>query len=218
MSVLNSSHPNLSLSSEFEKDDMLAFLDISIKRREDGTVCRAVYRKPTWSGQYLNFNSFSPIQHKRALVRCLSYRARQICTPDTLDSEMNILRDTLISNGYPVKFIECHIKPTIQKPQVTSVSKKPVYMELPYKGDNIMLLLTRRLTQVIQRTFNAATLRFISRTRSLAFPPIKTRIPELSTSHCIYQFTCSCGDTYIGRTDRCLRLRMRNTSPSTWKT
>ncbi|KAA3676340.1 uncharacterized protein DEA37_0008136 [Paragonimus westermani] len=199
--------------SLFGKEDTLAFLDINIKRRNDGTVCRSVHRKSTWGGQYLNFNSFSPIQHKRSLVRCLFHRARIIRTGDTLDAELKFIRDTLVSNGYPLGFIAFHSKPKLINPQETSVPKKPVYMQLPYKGDSNMSFLTRRLMQAIQRTYNAATLRLLSRTKSLTLPHIKTRISELSTSHCIYQFTCSCGDVYIGRTDRSLRLRMKEHVP-----
>ncbi|KAF7261856.1 hypothetical protein EG68_00788 [Paragonimus skrjabini miyazakii] len=73
---LNSCHSNLKVTCEFEANNCLPFLDILICRREDGSIRRVVYRKPTWSGQYQNFNSFTPIQHKRALINTLFIRAR----------------------------------------------------------------------------------------------------------------------------------------------
>ncbi|KAA3670739.1 uncharacterized protein DEA37_0010853, partial [Paragonimus westermani] len=64
---LNSCHPNLKVTCEFEVGNCLPFLDILISRREDGSVRRTVCKKPTGSSQYLNFSIFTPIQHKRTL-------------------------------------------------------------------------------------------------------------------------------------------------------
>ena len=54
----NSLHSNLRLTSERESDNSISFLDILITRKEDGFIKRFVYRKSTWTGQYLNFYSF----------------------------------------------------------------------------------------------------------------------------------------------------------------
>ena len=34
-------------------------------------------------------------------------------------------------------------------------------------------------------------------------------LPVLETSNCIYEFTCMCESIYIGRTDRCLSIRVK---------
>ncbi|KAA3673474.1 uncharacterized protein DEA37_0013030 [Paragonimus westermani] len=90
----NSCHPNLKVTCEFETDNCLPFLDILISRREDGSIKRAVYRKSTWSGQYLNFSSFTLVRHKRALVNTLFTRARQICTQDSHAKELDLITST----------------------------------------------------------------------------------------------------------------------------
>jgi hypothetical protein len=64
-SFLNSIHPNISFTCEFENDNAIAFLDIMISRQPDGTMSRSIYRKPTWTGQYQNFFSFIPEEYKR---------------------------------------------------------------------------------------------------------------------------------------------------------
>ena len=53
---MNSTHENIKSTKEIEKDNSLAFLDILI------------YRKPTFSGVYLNFNSYVPGEYKKALL------------------------------------------------------------------------------------------------------------------------------------------------------
>ena len=86
--VLNNAHPNIKLSIEYESENCLSFLDVKICRRPDGTISRSVHRKGTWTGQYLHFSSFVPVQHKRGLVRTLFDRASKIRTEDTIDTEL----------------------------------------------------------------------------------------------------------------------------------
>ena len=48
---LNNVHPNLRVTCEYETNESLPFLDVLIRRNEDGSISRSVYRKPKWSGQ-----------------------------------------------------------------------------------------------------------------------------------------------------------------------
>ena len=54
---MNSCHQNMRFTSELENDDVLAFLDIKVIR-SNGCFLTSVYRKPTFSGVYTNYNSF----------------------------------------------------------------------------------------------------------------------------------------------------------------
>ena len=71
-------HPNLSVSFEKERNNQLAFLDVLMTWRPDGTIQRNVHRKKTWTGQYLHFSSFCPVSYKQDLVRTLFHRVRTI--------------------------------------------------------------------------------------------------------------------------------------------
>ena len=64
---LNSKHQNISFTTESEHDNQLPFLDVFI-RRDNGTFCTSVYRKPTFSGVYSNFYSFMPQLYKLNLI------------------------------------------------------------------------------------------------------------------------------------------------------
>ena len=88
-------HPNIKFTCETERDNQIPFLDVLLKRREDGSIQRSVYQKPTNSGQYLHFESAVPIEHKRALVKTLFNRARRICTADTLEANEERIRKIL---------------------------------------------------------------------------------------------------------------------------
>ena len=66
----------------------LPFLDTLLKRKDDSSLDITVYRKPTHTDRYLNFQSHHPVHVKRGLVRCLYDRAKNIvCSQDGLRKE-----------------------------------------------------------------------------------------------------------------------------------
>ena len=75
---LNDVCPTIKFTMELEKDGSLPFLDTKLTRREDGTLNVTVFRKQTHTDRYLHFNSHHPLSAKRAAVRSLFDRARNI--------------------------------------------------------------------------------------------------------------------------------------------
>ena len=63
-----------------EQDGKLPFLDLLLNRTEDGDLKLHIYRKPTHTDQYLNFNSHHPIEHKLSVVRTLLDRSQSLVT------------------------------------------------------------------------------------------------------------------------------------------
>ena len=53
----------MSFSMETEKENKLSFLDVEVIH-EQGNFTTTVYRKPTFSGVYRNFESFLPSVYK----------------------------------------------------------------------------------------------------------------------------------------------------------
>ena len=74
---VNSIRPSIQFNMEEEQDNKLPFLDILVTRTEQG-FRSFVYRNPTFTGQYLNFNSHHPYMVKKGIVRCLQHRAKTI--------------------------------------------------------------------------------------------------------------------------------------------
>ena len=70
---MNSRHRNIRFTYEEEQNDTLAFLDIKITRSPEGFTT-SVYRKKTFSGVYLNFGSFLPVEYKKGLIATLLHR------------------------------------------------------------------------------------------------------------------------------------------------
>jgi len=79
LSHLNSLHPSLCFTHEKESNHSLPFLDVLVERR-DSEFSTSVYKKPTFTGQYLGWNSFSPHKRKINLIGTLVHRAFMICS------------------------------------------------------------------------------------------------------------------------------------------
>nr|VZH93500.1 unnamed protein product [Spirometra erinaceieuropaei] len=210
----NNSHPSLTFSAAFEANNEIAFLDVLLHRQEDGSIQRRVFRKKTWTGQYINFHSFVPLNIKRNLVQGLAARVRRICSPETVEAELQKLRDTLHENGYPERFILRNIGECTAKPTMATAEKKDLFIRLPFQGDAASELVKRRLKTAITSAFPAANLRVCFTNSPLLRLGGKDQLPLQATSMCIYSFTCSCGAGYIGRTTRRLEKRVREHIPA----
>ena len=81
---VNTIRPSIQFTMEKEKDNQLAFLDILITHTECGFKT-SVYRKPTFTGQYLNFDSHHPYSVKHVIARCLQHRAQTISSDSHTD-------------------------------------------------------------------------------------------------------------------------------------
>ena len=98
---LNSIRPSIHFTREKEQDNKLSFLDVLLTRTEQG-FRSSVYRKPTFTGQYPNFNFHHPYTVKKGIVRCLQHRAKTISSnTDAYQEEMISLRHNLHRNNYP---------------------------------------------------------------------------------------------------------------------
>ena len=102
LSHLNSQHEKIKFTREPEKDGKLPALDVLLLRNNDGALDTKVYRKPTHSNQYMNFNSSQPLQHKLGVIRTLNHRADTNVTrkEDRLE-EKKLIQDVLAVNDYP---------------------------------------------------------------------------------------------------------------------
>ena len=98
--LLNALHPALKFTLEQESGGKLPFMDVFVERVTDGFQW-SVYRKPTSTGLYVQWDSFVPTSHKINFIRSLTVRAFKICSPSTLDKELANLRYTFAKNAYP---------------------------------------------------------------------------------------------------------------------
>ena len=79
LDFLNTLHPNIKFTTEKEKDGCIPFLDVLVKRKGDRLITE-MYRKPTFTGVYLHWDSLTSRKYKIGLIKCLLNRIRRICS------------------------------------------------------------------------------------------------------------------------------------------
>ena len=129
---LNSLYPSLRFTYEKESNYSLPFLDVLVKRH-DLEFLTSVYKKPTFTGQYLRWNSFSPQNRKINLVGTFVHRAFIICSKSKLDPELGKIRSILLENGYLQHAINSTFKQKLKQLNsnpVHTVEKCPVYLHI----------------------------------------------------------------------------------------
>ena len=115
VNYMNSKHPNIKLTLEFEENDSFCFLNVKITRRNNQLVT-SVFPKATFSGIFTNFKSFMPVGHKFGLVYILLHRSFSICSSyEKFYEEIVLLKDIFKKNEYPQFFIDKCIKKNLSK-------------------------------------------------------------------------------------------------------
>ena len=209
---LNSIHHSIKFTIEEEKENCLPFLDTLIKRREDGSISVSVYRKPTHTDQYLNFNSNHPTSTKEAVISALLRRANDIVSdPKDLDEEKDRITNVLTSNGYSNQSIT-KVKRKMERKQGTNnldnnnveKTEPKKYISLPYVPGTSELLRRIFSTHNIKCSFHSPTTlrRFLSKP--------KDQVPIEEQNNVIYKIPCGdCQAVYIGETKRSFGTRYK---------
>ena len=108
---LNSLHPALRFTREDETNGTLPHLDVMVTRTVDRQIVTSVNRKPSFTGMYTRWDSFSATRYKIALVQSLAHRGRRICSPCAIENEFQALRSIFLKNGYPGHILDEHLQP-----------------------------------------------------------------------------------------------------------
>ena len=78
---LNSIDQQIQFTAEDRREDgAMPFLDILVSPERDGSLSTSVYRKPTHTDLYLQWESHHPLSSKYSVIRTLQSRANTICS------------------------------------------------------------------------------------------------------------------------------------------
>ena len=80
-----------------------SFLDTLVKLETDNSLSISVYRKPTHTNQYLQWDSHHNLAAKYSIISTLTHRAKVVCTgPELLNKELQHLGEALSECKYPI--------------------------------------------------------------------------------------------------------------------
>ena len=201
---MNSQHPNIKFTMEKEKNGQLPFLDILIRKKEDGSLGHSIYRKATHTDLYLNNQSHHHPSQKEAVLSTLLHRAKNIPDKESIPNEIKHLKKAFMKNGYSKHQISMALKRTfretrgaIQEPQDEPIAKAL----LPYVST---------ISGKIQRILNRYNV------KTIHLPPpklrqqlVKVKDPLGLKTPGVYEIPCECGKSYIGETSRTIETRTK---------
>ncbi|XP_078599380.1 uncharacterized protein LOC144874745 [Branchiostoma floridae x Branchiostoma japonicum] len=211
---LNSLDPDIKFTFEKEENRSLAFLDTLTTVQEDVSLRVTIYRKPTHTDQYLNFQSEHPLEHKLSVVRTLFHRAETVITdPQDKQKEKLHITQALKTCGYPTWAIEKATAPKPPSPSDTtqnntSRGKNRGFVVLPY---------VKGVSEGLRRIFTSHGIKTCFRPantlRNILVAP-KDKTPKEQKCGVICHIKCQgqnirgpCTETYIGETERSLKTR-----------
>ena len=85
---INSVDPHIHFTTEDARtDESIPFLDTNVMPQPDGSLLTSVYRKPTCTGWYLQWNSHHHLSAKFSVINTLKHRAQTVCSNQHLLKE-----------------------------------------------------------------------------------------------------------------------------------
>lgn len=208
LQIFNSIHPRLRFTMEDENDGTLPFLDLKVVRNEDGNIITDWYHKPTWSGRYLNFQSYLPLSYKRNTVSVLTRKVLELSDESFHQKNFDVIRNTLYLNSYPTDFVNKIIEQTIVKFNMLGPMNQPnspqKYLSIPYDAvvfNKLRVLFQPYNIQVIAKPHNTLG--------QLLFSKNKDRTPREFTTNVVYSIECTCNELYIGNTSQWALTRFK---------
>ena len=123
----------LKFTSEAENDNSFSFLDIKITRHNQ-QFNTSVYRKPTFSGVFMHYESYVDQTYKKSLIDTLPFHCFWSCSDYTsFHLEVENLREIPKKNSYSTEIIEQSIRSFLNKLHVPekvipAVPKKELFI------------------------------------------------------------------------------------------
>ena len=215
---LNSFHKSLNFTFDSFPDEV-HFLDIKIEKNKTD-----IYRKDTHTGQYVHFTSFEPWYKKTAWIKCLVERTERICSNKQLfDNQISMIKSLMSWNGYPSDVRNVILRKLRERKKNTNRhcsdseddDTPKIWFRVPYIGPIGEKFLPKKCISKLRKC-SKKELKFILMydTKKVAFLcSNKDPAPVNLQSHVTYQFECpGCKAKYIGKMDRCLKLRLNEHS------
>ena len=213
LQVLNSVHPSLSFTMEFEHEGSIPFLGTLITRCGN-KLTTEVYRKPTDTGLLLHFDSHVDNRYKNGLVHTMVDRAYRLSSSqEAFSKECDKLRTIFSKLRYPNTLVNSTIervkKGTDKEPHAVTPSEPSVYIKLPFKDQRSANRVRREIHSLGSMINVNVKPVFTSRKLSQTLSVKENKPPIVNTQCVVYSFQCDlCDANYVGFTTRHLHQRI----------
>ena len=215
LQFFNTNNFNIKFTLEKEIEQTINFLDISITRKQDQKLSLNWYRKPTWSGRYLNFFSHHPLRYKKSVVNNLVDRAILLSDKEFHTDNLNLIKNVLQENCYPLTFVQEIVdlrlqtlerKSLLGNNQVVADRDIQPFISIPYIEG-----LSEKISRILGN-YNINIAFKNHKSLKMIFKPTKDRLKKEQLSNIVYSIPCkdnNCKAVYIGQTKRFLQTRIK---------
>ena len=203
LTKLNCLHPFLKFTFEKEKDKCLPFLDVYLERTDIGFET-SVYRKPTFTGQYFRWESFSPLKRKISLTSTSVHRPLMICTKRGLNGKIKRTNKILLDNGYPKNVINSQ---AIKKIALFFTLKRfgpekcLVYLRVPWIGKSSTNL-EKQVKTAVENCYGSVNTCLIFMSKLMLPVARMDVLPTIQKSFVICEYKCHHDSRCVGRTSQ----------------
>jgi len=211
----NSFHHRLKFTMEMGGDgNHLNFLDLTIIKKNNSIIFNW-FRKPTFSGRFLNFHSHHPFNQKRGTMHSLIDRVIRLSHPEFQENNFDYIINVLLDNGYPLDTIFSAIRerlyttlhrasPPTQNTEINADKPSHSYFTIPYVS-----CIAKNFMQFFNN-ISFTKLSFSGHNKLSRFIKVqKDSLPSSLRSNVVYQLNCrNCNASYVGQTKRSLSVRV----------
>ena len=189
---------------------------------DDRSLKTSIYRKPTHTGSYLNYESNHPISAKRSVISSLLKRTENITLGgQEVQREKSRVKKELQANNYPAAMIK-RVKTKLNRTSTTKGDKqskgkttkggKLTIASIPYVSG---------LSEAISRNLAPLDIKTVSRAKQRKWnvmKGVKDALPADSQPGVVYALGCrDCSQVYIGETTRTAKQRIKEHKDHTKK-
>ena len=207
--------PRIKFTLERERNGILPFMDIHIRRENDRLVTK-VYRKETHTNRYLNWKSNHSKSFLLGIIKGQTHRAHYFCDlKEDLLEELSFLKDVFVMNGYPLHLVQGVINKSWEKETIKTILKENPLPENDQKKKGYYDILhapyiqgfTENLQKKLRR-FNIGMVHKKGDTIKQIICHTKQKVPKMQQKNRVYRFDCrECKSWYIGETGQKMEKR-----------
>jgi len=209
----NGYHPRLKFTCEIENNNTLNFLNTTVIRTDNGKLLTNWYRKPTFSGRYINFHSSHPFIHKLNTIKNLVDHAVLLSDEQFHQINLSIVQTILENNSYPRHIIANEIdkRYKILKNKKFIITSERASDNRLNKTKTAIFPYVRNLSEDIKSILrNMIDVSFtIPKKLDTVIRKGKDRIDAKRVTEVVYKIDCiNCDMAYIGQTKRHVATRI----------
>lgn len=138
--LLHQVQSSRSFTSEEEWENSFHFLDVKIPKKMDRKLIRRLYRRLTWTAQYIHFAGSVLLKCNREPAPSLASCVQDICSKEILKGELGEIGPTSSNNGCAERCILQNVQEVFMMDK-----RKELHVQLSFKWDSKCWIVVRRL-------------------------------------------------------------------------